>query len=147
MNDLKNKHQNEFNTIEEAVEDIKNGKMIVIIDDFDRENEGDLVMAASLVEPEHINFITREARGLLCTPITEQRASELELDLMVEKNTALHQTRFTISIDYIHGTTTGISAQDRTLTIKALVDEKTKPEDFGRPGHIFPLISKKGGVL
>lgn len=147
MNDQKNKHQNEFNSVEEAVEDIKNGKMVVIIDDYDRENEGDLIMAASLVEPEHINFITREARGLLCTPITEQRAKELDLDLMVEKNTALHQTRFTISIDYIHGTTTGISVQDRTLTIKAIVDEKTKPEDFGRPGHIFPLISKKGGVL
>jgi len=147
MNELKNKNQNEFNSIEEAVEDIRNGKMVVIIDDFDRENEGDLIMAASLVEPEHINFITREARGLLCAPITEKRAIELDLDLMVEKNTALHQTRFTVSIDYIHGTTTGISVQDRTLTIKAIVDEKTKPEDFGRPGHIFPLISKKGGVL
>ena len=147
MNDLKNKHQDEFNSIEEAVEDIRNGKMVVIIDDFDRENEGDLIMAASLVQPEHINFITREARGLLCAPITEQRAKELELDLMVEKNTALHQTRFTISIDYLHGTTTGISVQDRTATIKAIVNENTKPEDLGRPGHIFPLISKKGGVL
>jgi len=147
MSELKHKNQNEFNSIEEAVEDIRNGKMIVIIDDYDRENEGDLVMAASLVEPEHINFITREARGLLCAPITEKRAKELALDLMVEKNTALHQTRFTISVDYIHGTTTGISVQDRTATIKAIVDENTKPEDLGRPGHIFPLISKKGGVL
>ena len=147
MNGLKHNHQNEFNSVEEAVEDIHNGKMVIIIDDQDRENEGDLVMAASLVEPENINFITREARGLLCASITEQRAKELDLNLMVEKNTALHQTRFTISIDYIHGTSTGISVHDRASTIKALVDEKTKPDDFARPGHIFPLISKKGGVL
>ena len=147
MNGLKHNHQSEFNSVEEAVEDIHNGKMVIIIDDQDRENEGDLVMAASLVEPEHINFITREARGLLCASITEQRAKELDLNLMVEKNTALHQTRFTISVDYIHGTSTGISVHDRASTIKALVDEKTKPDDFARPGHIFPLISKKGGVL
>jgi 3,4-dihydroxy 2-butanone 4-phosphate synthase/GTP cyclohydrolase II len=147
MNELKHNHQSEFNSVEEAVEDIHNGKMVIIIDDQDRENEGDLVMAASLVKPENINFITREARGLLCASITEQRAKELDLNLMVEKNTALHQTRFTISIDYIHGTSTGISVHDRASTIKALVDEKTKPDDFARPGHIFPLISKKGGVL
>ncbi len=136
-----------FNTIKEAIEDIKKGKMVIIVDDRDRENEGDLVMASSLVEPEHVNFITREARGLLCVSITEKRAKELDLNLMVEKNTALHETPFAVSIDYKHGTTTGISAFDRAAAIKAIVDEKTKPNDYARPGHIFPLIAKNGGVL
>jgi 3,4-dihydroxy 2-butanone 4-phosphate synthase/GTP cyclohydrolase II len=143
----KRKNENGFNTITEAVEDIRNGKMVIIIDDKYREDEGDLVMASSLVTPKHINFITREARGLLCASITEKRARELNLELMVERNTALHQTPFTISIDYKHGTTTGISTHDRAATIKAIVDESTKPNDFARPGHIFPLIAKNGGVL
>jgi 3,4-dihydroxy 2-butanone 4-phosphate synthase / GTP cyclohydrolase II len=136
-----------FNTIDEAVEDIRGGKMVIIIDDKEREDEGDLVMASSLVSPEHINFITREARGLLCASITEKRARELNLELMVDRNTALHQTPFTVSIDLKHGTTTGISAYDRAATIKAIVDESTKPNDFARPGHIFPLIARNGGVL
>lgn len=136
-----------FNSIEEAVKDIRTGKMVIIMDDFERENEGDLVMAATLVTPEKINFITRHARGLLCTSITEQRAKELDLDLMVERNTALHQTPFTVSIDYKHSTTTGISAHDRAATIKAVVSDSVKPTDFARPGHIFPLIAKNGGVL
>lgn len=144
MKDIK---RYEFNSIEEAVEDIQNGKMVIIIDDHDRENEGDLVMAAHLVEPEHVNFITREARGLLCVSITEQRAKELDLNLMVKNNTALHQTPFTISIDYKHGTTTGISVHDRAATIKAMVDNTTSPDDFARPGHIFPIVARKGGVL
>lgn len=141
------KKRHGFNTIKEAVEDIKKGKMVIIVDDRDRENEGDLVMASSLVKPEHVNFITREARGLLCVSVTEKRAQELDLNLMVEKNTALHETPFAVSIDYKHGTTTGISVFDRAATIKAMVDEKTKPADYARPGHIFPLIAKNGGVL
>lgn len=136
-----------FNTIEEALEDIKNGKMVVVVDDADRENEGDLIMAAELVTPEDVNFITREARGMLCAPITSARAQELELNFMVENNTALHQTPFTVTIDYKHGTTTGISSYDRAKTIQALVDPATKPTDLLRPGHIFPLIAKRGGVL
>ena len=136
-----------FDSIEEAIEDIRNGKMVVVVDDADRENEGDLIMAAEKVTPEDVNFIIREARGMLCQPITEEKAKELNLDLMVERNTAPHQTPFTISIDYLHGTTTGISAFDRAKTIQAVVDGKSRPSDFGRPGHIFPLLSKRGGVL
>lgn len=136
-----------FNSIEEAIEDIKLGKMIIVVDDPDRENEGDIIMAAELIKPEDVNFITKEARGMLCSPIAEERAKDLELDLMVENNTALHQTPFSVSIDFIHGTTTGISAYDRALTIQKIADPKTKPSDFGRPGHIHPLIAKKGGVL
>lgn len=136
-----------MNTIEEAIEDFKKGKMLVVVDDADRENEGDLIMAAELVKPEDVNFITREARGILCLAVTEQRAKELDLQLMVEENTALHQTPFTVSIDYIHDTTTGISTHDRTKTILAVVNEDSKPNDFARPGHIFPLIAREGGVL
>src|SRR4030042_1109472 len=138
---------NGFDAIEEAIEQIKQGKMIIVVDDADRENEGDLIMAAAQTKPEDVNFITREARGMLCVPITEARARELDLDYMVERNTALHQTPFTITIDYIHGTTTGISAFDRAKTIQALVDTKTQPKDFAKPGHVFPLIAKDGGVL
>ncbi|OGU57786.1 MAG: bifunctional 3,4-dihydroxy-2-butanone 4-phosphate synthase/GTP cyclohydrolase II [Ignavibacteria bacterium RBG_13_36_8] len=138
---------NGFDAIEEAIEQIKQGKMIIVVDDADRENEGDLIMAAALTKPQDVNFITREARGMLCVPITEARAKELDLDYMVERNTALHQTPFTITIDYIHGTTTGISAFDRAKTIQALVDTKTQPKDFAKPGHVFPLIAKDGGVL
>ena len=136
-----------MNTIEEAIEDFKNGKILIVIDDADRENEGDLILASEMVTPEHVNFITREARGILCVAVTGERAKQLDLELMVEKNTALHQTRFTVSIDYLKGTTTGVSASDRAATIKAVVDTEVKPTDFARPGHIFPLISDEGGVL
>ena len=136
-----------FNSIEEGLEDIKAGKMLIVVDDPDRENEGDLVMAAELCTAEDVNFITREGRGILCLPITEEKAKELELDLMVQNNTALHGTPFSVSIDYRHGTTTGISANDRAITINRAADKKVNPDDFGRPGHIFPLIAKKGGVL
>ena len=136
-----------FASINDALEDIKNGKMIVVVDDADRENEGDIIMASEKVRPEHVNFITREARGMLCVAINEQRAAELNLDYMVNQNTGLHQTPFTVTVDYAHGTTTGISAYDRASTIQAIVDPNVTPEDFARPGHIFPLIAKKGGVL
>ena len=121
--------------------------MVIVVDDPDRENEGDLVMAAELCKPKDVNFITREGRGILCLPITEEKAEDLNLDLMVQNNTALHGTPFSVSIDYRHGTTTGISAHDRAITINRAADEKVNPDDFGRPGHIFPLIAKKGGVL
>lgn len=137
-----------FNTIEEALDDIKNGKVIVVVDDEDRENEGDFICAAECVTPEIINFMATHGRGLICAPLIEDRCEELGLDLMVGKNTAIHGTPFTVSIDLIgHGCTTGISAHDRFKTIRALVDPDTKPEDFGKPGHIFPLKAKRGGVL
>ncbi|MEW5842783.1 MAG: bifunctional 3,4-dihydroxy-2-butanone-4-phosphate synthase/GTP cyclohydrolase II [Bacteroidota bacterium] len=136
-----------LSSIDDAIEDIRNGKMIIVVDDAERENEGDIIMAAELVTPEHVNFITREARGILCVAVNETRAKELELELMVEQNTALHQTPFTVSIDFKHGTTTGISAFDRAATINAVVSSNSEPKDFARPGHIFPLVAKKGGVL
>lgn len=137
-----------LNTIESAIEDIKQGKLIIVVDDEDRENEGDFVTAAHNVTPEVINFMSKYGRGLICAPLIEERCDELELDLMVNNNTALHETAFTVSIDLLgHGCTTGISAHDRAKTIQALIDTKTKPEDLGRPGHIFPLRAKKGGVL
>ncbi len=137
-----------FNTIEEAIDDIKAGKVIIIVDDEDRENEGDFVVAAELVSPEIVNFMAKHGRGLICTPLTEERCDELALDLMVGKNTATHQTAFTVSVDLNgHGCTTGISAHDRAKTINALVDPTTAPEDLGRPGHIFPLKAKSKGVL
>jgi 3,4-dihydroxy 2-butanone 4-phosphate synthase/GTP cyclohydrolase II len=138
---------NGFNTIEEALEDIRRGKMVIVVDDEDRENEGDLIMAAEKVKPEDVNFITREARGLLCLSITRDRAKELNLDYMVEKNTALHETPFTVTIDYKKGTTTGISAFDRANTIQAVINPEMGADDFARPGHIFPLIARNGGVL
>ena len=147
MNEQQSDFTNKLSTIDAAVEDIRNGKMVIVIDDADRENEGDLIAAAELITSKQINFITREARGILCVSVTEQRAAELELELMVGNNTSVHQTPFTVSIDYIHGTTTGVSAHDRTATIKAIVDILAKPNDFARPGHIFPLIARKGGVL
>ena len=137
-----------LNTIEEAIEDIKQGKMIIVVDDEDRENEGDFIAAAEKVTPEMINFMTQHGRGLLCAPLLEKRCKELGLDMMVENNTVLHHTQFTVSIDLKgEGCTTGISVFDRAKTIKALVKPQTKPEDFGRPGHIFPLRAKEGGVL
>ena len=137
-----------LNTIEEAIEDIKQGKIIIVVDDEDRENEGDFIAAAEKVTPEIINFMTQHGRGLLCAPLLEKRCKELGLDMMVENNTVLHHTQFTVSIDLKgEGCTTGISVFDRAKTIKALVKPQTKPEDFGRPGHIFPLRAKEGGVL
>lgn len=137
-----------LNTIEEAIEDIKAGKVVIVVDDEDRENEGDFVTAAANASPEIINFMAMHGRGLICAPLTESRCKELGLDLMVGKNTALYETNFTVSIDLNgHGCTTGISASDRSKTIKALVDPNIHPDEFGRPGHIFPLMAKDGGVL
>ena len=137
-----------LNTIEEAIEDIKQGKIVIVVDDENRENEGDFIAAAEKVTPEMINFMTQHGRGLLCAPLLEKRCKELGLDMMVENNTVLHHTQFTVSIDLKgEGCTTGISVFDRAKTIKALVKPQTKPEDFGRPGHIFPLRAKEGGVL
>lgn len=142
MNDFK------LNSIEEAIEDIRNGKVIIVVDDEDRENEGDFITAARNATPEVINFMATHGRGLICAPLTEERAHELKLDMMVPSNTSLHETPFTVSIDLLgHGCTTGISTADRSKTIKALIDPSIKPSDFGRPGHIFPLKSKPGGVL
>ncbi|SHM57707.1 3,4-dihydroxy 2-butanone 4-phosphate synthase / GTP cyclohydrolase II [Caldanaerovirga acetigignens] len=135
-----------FNTIEEAIEDIKQGKMIIVVDDEDRENEGDLVMAAEKVTPEAISFMAIHGRGLICVPITKKRAEELDLPLMVGNNTDNMGTAFTVSVDYV-GNSTGISAYDRADTVKALIDPATKPQDLRRPGHIFPLIARDGGVL
>lgn len=137
-----------LNTIEEALEDIRQGKLVIVVDDEDRENEGDFVTAARNVTPEIINFMSKYGRGLICAPITEERAAALDLNLMVENNTVLHQTPFTVSVDLIgNGCTTGISAQDRAKTVQALINPHTRPEDLGRPGHIFPLRAKPGGVL
>ncbi|QAA80455.1 3,4-dihydroxy-2-butanone-4-phosphate synthase [Aequorivita sp. H23M31] len=137
-----------LNTIEEAIEDIRNGKIIIVVDDENRENEGDFIAAAEMVSPEMINFMATHGRGLICAPLTEERCNALDLQMMVENNTVLHHTQFTVSVDLIgHGCTTGISVHDRSKTIKALVDENTKANDLGRPGHIFPLRAKQGGVL
>ncbi|HMQ47825.1 MAG TPA: 3,4-dihydroxy-2-butanone-4-phosphate synthase [Saprospiraceae bacterium] len=138
----------ELNTIEEAIADIRAGKVLIVVDDEDRENEGDFICAAECITPEIINFMATHGRGLICTPIDEKRADELELNMMVASNTALHETAFTVSIDLIgRGCTTGISAYDRATGIKAMIDPDTKASDFARPGHIFPLRAKTGGVL
>ncbi|MGB5431248.1 3,4-dihydroxy-2-butanone-4-phosphate synthase [Eudoraea sp.] len=138
----------QLNTIEEAITDIRNGKVIIVVDDENRENEGDFIAAAEAVTPEMINFMAKHGRGLICAPLAEERCEELDLSMMVENNTVLHHTQFTVSVDLIgHGCTTGISVQDRAKTIKALVNSDTKPHDLGRPGHIFPLRAKNGGVL
>jgi 3,4-dihydroxy 2-butanone 4-phosphate synthase / GTP cyclohydrolase II len=137
-----------LNTIEEAIEDIKNGKVIIVVDDEDRENEGDFVCAADCITPEIVNFMATHGRGLICAPLIEDRCEELNLELMVGRNTAAFETPFTVSVDLIgNGCTTGISAHDRFKTIRALIDPETKPEDLGKPGHIFPLKAKRGGVL
>src|SRR5688572_28611589 len=137
-----------LDTIDEAIDEIKNGKVIIVVDDEDRENEGDFVCAAECITPEIVNFMATHGRGLICAPLIEDRCDELGLDLMVGKNTATFETPFTVSVDLIgHGCTTGISAHDRFKTIRALADPETKPEDLGRPGHIFPLKAKRGGVL
>ncbi|CAH2214779.1 bifunctional 3,4-dihydroxy-2-butanone-4-phosphate synthase/GTP cyclohydrolase II [Tepidibacter aestuarii] len=135
-----------FNTIEEAIEDIKNGKMIVVVDDEDRENEGDLLMAAEKATPEAINFMAKFGRGLICAPMSKERLNELDIHSMVSNNTDPKETAFTVSVDAT-STTTGISAQERAMTIQKLVDNKASSKDFTRPGHIFPLVAKKGGVL
>jgi len=137
-----------LDTVKQAIKDIKNGKIVIVVDDEDRENEGDFVTAARNVTPAIINFMAHEGRGLICAPIIESRADELGLELMVASNTGLHETPFTVSIDLIgHGCTTGISAPDRAKTIRALIDPKTKSTDFAKPGHIFPLRAKPGGVI
>jgi 3,4-dihydroxy 2-butanone 4-phosphate synthase / GTP cyclohydrolase II len=142
MSDIK------LSTIEEAIEEIRNGKVIIVVDDEDRENEGDFICAAESVTPQIINFMATHGRGLICAPLIEDRCEELGLELMVGNNTAAFETPFTVSIDLIgHGCTTGISAHDRFKTIRALVDPETKPEELGKPGHIFPLKAKRGGVL
>ena len=137
-----------IDTIDEALEDIRNGKVVIVVDDEDRENEGDFVCAAEAITPEIVNFMATHGRGLICAPLAENRCEELKLDLMVGTNTAAYETPFTISVDLLgHGCTTGISAHDRFKTIKALVDPETRPEELGKPGHIFPLKAKKEGVL
>lgn len=137
-----------FNSVEEAIDDIRRGKIVLVFDDVARENEGDFIAAADLVTPEIINFMAKFGRGLICVAITEERAQELSLERMVQYNTATMSTAFTVSVDLLgNGCTTGISASDRSKTVKALVDKNTKPEDLGRPGHIFPLIAHPQGVL
>lgn len=142
MSDIK------LDRIEDAIDEIKNGKVIIVVDDEDRENEGDFVCAAESITPQIVNFMATHGRGLICAPLSEERCEELGLELMVGKNTAAYETPFTVSVDLIgHGCTTGISAHDRFKTIKALADPETKPEELGKPGHIFPLKAKKEGVL
>ncbi|MCF8223473.1 MAG: bifunctional 3,4-dihydroxy-2-butanone-4-phosphate synthase/GTP cyclohydrolase II [Bacteroidales bacterium] len=140
--------ENPFNTIDEAIEEIRSGRMVIVVDDEDRENEGDFICAAELTTPEIVNFMAKNGRGLICVPLPEERCEKLDLELMVGKNTSPHETPFTVSVDLISKhTTTGISAHDRCLTINALVDKNTQPSDLGRPGHIFPLKAKSKGVL
>jgi len=140
--------QRKLNTIEEAIEEIKAGKVIIVVDDEERENEGDFITAAETITPEIINFMATHGRGLICASLTEERCEELNLDLMVSRNTSSHETQFTVSVDLLgNGCTTGISAHDRAKTVKALADQNTKPEHLGRPGHIFPLKAKKSGVI
>ena len=137
-----------FDSIENAIQDIRKGKLVVVVDDEDRENEGDFICASAAVSPEVVNFMSKHGRGLICIALPEERCEELGLDLMVNNNTALHETAFTVSVDLLgHGCTTGISAHDRAMTVQALIDPATNPADLGRPGHIFPLRARKGGVL
>jgi 3,4-dihydroxy 2-butanone 4-phosphate synthase / GTP cyclohydrolase II len=137
-----------LNTVEEAIEDIRNGKLLIVVDDEDRENEGDFICAAELITPQIVNFMAKYGRGLICAALPEERCELLDLDLMVGINTSIHETQFTVSVDLLsEETSTGVSAKDRALTIKALVDPSTKPADLGRPGHIFPLKAKSKGVL
>lgn len=143
-----NSKSSQLDSIEEAILDIKQGKVIIVVDDEDRENEGDFIAAAEMVTPEMINFMALHGRGLICAPLTEDRCEELDLNMMVKNNTVLHHTQFTVSVDLIgNGCTTGISVHDRAKTIEALTKDETKPFDLGRPGHIFPLKAKNGGVL
>jgi 3,4-dihydroxy 2-butanone 4-phosphate synthase / GTP cyclohydrolase II len=142
-----NKTEHRFNTIDEAVHDFAKGKVLIVVDDDERENEGDFVCAGQFVDASVINFFAREGRGIICAPLTPARAEELGLDLMVDSNTSLHETPFTVSVDYVHGTTTGVSAADRAATVRALAEPATRSGDLARPGHIFPLRAMEGGVL
>ncbi|MBP7437393.1 MAG: 3,4-dihydroxy-2-butanone-4-phosphate synthase, partial [Bacteroidia bacterium] len=138
----------QLDTIETALDALRAGKVVIVVDDANRENEGDFIVAAEHITPDIINFMATHGRGLICTALTEDRCHELDLPLMVMQNTASHETQFTVSVDLLgKGVTTGISASDRAQTIKALIDPATRPEDLGRPGHIFPLRAKNGGVL
>ncbi|MBQ1653215.1 MAG: 3,4-dihydroxy-2-butanone-4-phosphate synthase, partial [Bacteroidales bacterium] len=136
-----------LNTVEEAIEDFRNGKIVIVVDDEDRENEGDFIVAAEKITPEIVNFMLHNGRGVLCAPITEERCEELELAHQVSNNTSMLGTPFTITVDKLEGCTTGVSAHDRAATIRALADPNSKPETFGRPGHINPLYAKSKGVL
>jgi len=136
-----------FAPIDDAIEAIANGELVVVVDDADRENEGDLIMAAESATPERIGFMIRHTSGIICLPATGERLDEMRIPMMVSENTDRRNTAFTVSIDFTHGTTTGISPADRTATIRAFVDTSTRPEDFGRPGHVFPLRYRPGGVL
>jgi len=136
-----------FDSIEQAIKDLQAGKVVIVLDDEDRENEGDIICAAEFCTPEQVNFMASQAKGLICVALPSEKAIALDLAPMVPDNTALHGTKFTVSIDYLHGTSSGISASDRSATIKALVQPDIKPDDFGRPGHIFPLIAVEEGVL
>ncbi len=144
---MKDLHRSGFDPIEEAIEEFRAGKIVIVVDDEDRENEGDFILAAERTTPELINFLTKEGRGILCVPITAERAHELGLGAMVDANTSLHGTSFTVTVDYVHGTMTGVSAADRAATVLALSDPKTKPGDLARPGHVCPLRAAEGGVL
>jgi len=137
----------DFSTIEEAIEAIKKGEIVIVVDDEDRENEGDFILAAEQITPEKVNFLTKYGRGLICVPMPSEQIEKLELSPMVLQNTALHGTKFTVSVDALKNTTTGISAQDRAATISVLADENAKHDDLGRPGHIFPIQAMPGGVL
>ncbi len=137
----------DFDAVDKAITDIREGRFVLVVDDEDRENEGDMVMAAECITPEHVNLLTKNARGLICVACVASRLDELQLALMAPENTSLHNTSFTVSVDYKHGTTTGISAHDRAQTIRALARSETRPEDLARPGHVFPLRAVEGGVL
>jgi 3,4-dihydroxy 2-butanone 4-phosphate synthase/GTP cyclohydrolase II len=141
------KTQVEFSSIEDAVKDVQAGKIIIVIDDEDRENEGDFVVAAEKCTPEIINFMAKKGGGIICVALTQHRTKELALEMMVDSNTSLHDTSFTVSVDYVHGTTSGVSAFDRSATVRALIGKDTKPSDLARPGHVFPLRAMEGGVL
>ncbi|HPC28995.1 MAG TPA: 3,4-dihydroxy-2-butanone-4-phosphate synthase, partial [bacterium] len=141
------KQFSEITTPESAIEDFKKGKFLIVVDDAKRENEGDLICSAQKITPQHINFMTKYARGLICVALTEERIQHLNLSPMVDKNTALHHTNFTVSVDAKKGVTTGISAYDRAKTIKVLIDPSTKPDDLAKPGHVFPIKAREGGVL
>jgi len=145
--DDRSDHKGQFSSIDDAIAEIRRGRTIIVVDDEDRENEGDFVCAAEFVDAQVINFLATNGRGIICAPLTAQRAEELGLDLMVDSNTSLHETPFTISVDYTHGTSTGVSASDRAATVRALASPSTKPADLARPGHIFPLRAMDGGVL
>jgi 3,4-dihydroxy 2-butanone 4-phosphate synthase/GTP cyclohydrolase II len=148
MTNYQNTDTYQLNTIDDAIADIRAGKVVIVVDDEDRENEGDFICSAELITPEIVNFMATHGRGLICVPLPEERCDELDLHLMVGVNTSFHDTSFTVSVDLLgHGCTTGISASDRAKTIKALVDTETRPEDLGRPGHVFPLKARSKGVL